>query len=85
MVPALCSEAGVIVLDYTDHATGTMEETANGGGRFTQVILNPIVTVNEDSMIIKAEELHYKANELCFIANSVNFRVLHNPTIKLVD
>jgi len=80
----LCSEAGVIVLDYTDHATGTMEETANGGGRFTEVILNPIVIVKEASMIMKAEELHHKANELCFIANSVNFRVLHNPTIKLV-
>jgi len=78
----LCSEAGVIVLDYTDNATGVMIETSNGGGQFTEVILNPIVIVTENSMIDKANELHKKANELCFIANSVNFPVRHNPIAK---
>jgi organic hydroperoxide reductase OsmC/OhrA len=76
----LCSEAGLIVLDYTDNATGVMVETSNGGGQFTEVILNPIVIVTENSMVDKANELHKKANELCFIANSVNFPVRHNPT-----
>jgi organic hydroperoxide reductase OsmC/OhrA len=76
----LCSEAGVIVLDYTDNATGIMVETSNGGGQFTEVTLNPTVIVKENSMVDKANELHKKANELCFIANSVNFPVRHNPT-----
>ena len=75
----VCSEAGVIVTNYIDNATGTMTETPNGGGRFTEVILNPIVTVAQDDMVTKANELHKKANELCFIANSVNFPVRHNP------
>lgn len=78
----LCSEAGVIVVDYIDTATGIMVETSNGGGHFTEVILNPVVVVKENSMIDKANELHKKANELCFIANSVNFPVRHNPTAK---
>jgi organic hydroperoxide reductase OsmC/OhrA len=77
----LCSEAGVIVSDYIDNATGTMVESSNGGGQFSEVTLNPIVTVIEKSMVDKANELHKKANELCFIANSVNFKVKHNPTI----
>jgi len=76
----LCSEAGVVVMDYVDNATGTMIETSDGSGYFTEVALNPIVTVNENSMIEKANELHKKANELCFIANSVNFKVEHHPT-----
>lgn len=76
----LCSEAGVIVTDYADNAMGTMTETANGGGHFTEVTLHPTVTVKEPSMIDKANELHKKANELCFIANSVNFPVHHQPT-----
>jgi organic hydroperoxide reductase OsmC/OhrA len=76
----LCSEAGVIVTDYTDNATGIMVESANGGGHFIEVNLNPIVTVVENLMIQKANELHKKANEFCFIANSVNFNVQHNPT-----
>lgn len=76
----LCSEAGVIVMEYADNATGKMVETANGGGHFTEVVLNPKVRVAESSMIEKANELHKKANELCFIANSVNFKVDHHPS-----
>lgn len=79
----LCAEAGVVVTDYIDNATGTMTETENGGGRFIEVILNPVVTITEKSMIDKAQELHHKANELCFIANSVNFPVIHKPVIRL--
>ena len=75
----VCAEAGVIVTNYIDHAVGTMTETHNKGGLFTEIILNPIVTVAQDDMIAKANELHKKANELCFIANSVNFPVRHNP------
>ena len=79
----LCSEAGVIVTEYEDHATGHMEENLDGGGQFSEVTLNPIVTVTEPSMINKAKELHKIANERCFIANSVNFPVLHNPAVKI--
>lgn len=79
----LCSEAGVVVLDYTDSATGIMDEGSNGNGRFTKVTLNPVVTVTENTMVDKANELHKKANELCFIANSVNFPVTHHPTAKI--
>ena len=73
----VCFEAGITVTKYIDHATGTMTATTNGGGRFTEVILNPIITVTEAHMIAKANELHKKAHELCFIANSVNFPVRH--------
>lgn len=81
----LCAEAKVIVVDYVDNAIGLMVETSNGGGHFTEVTLNPIVTVTEISMIGKANELHKKANELCFIANSVNFLISHNPISKVAN
>ncbi len=76
----LCSEAGIIVTDYRDNATGTITETPNDGGHFTKVTLNPVVTVTEHSVIYKANQLHKKANELCFISNSVNFPIFHKPT-----
>lgn len=75
----LCAEAGVVVVNYTDEATGKMVETTNGGGKFEEVILNPKVTVTEAAMVSKANHLHRKASELCFIANSVNFPVNHHP------
>jgi organic hydroperoxide reductase OsmC/OhrA len=80
-----CSEAGVIVLNYVDNATGIMVETENGSGHFTEVTLHPTVTVAEASMHDKAYELHYKAHTFCFIANSVNFPVKHNAQINIKD
>src|SRR5690554_3880393 len=73
----LCSVEGIIVTAYMDNATGIMTETANGGGKFTEVTLNPTVTITDSSMVQKANELHKKANELCFVANSLNFPVYH--------
>jgi organic hydroperoxide reductase OsmC/OhrA len=78
----LCADAGVIVEDYTDNATGTLLVLPKGGGHFSEVTLNPVVTVTEKSMIDRANELHKQANEKCFIANSVNFKVHHNPVSK---
>ena len=79
----LCAEAGIIVIDYMDNAQGIMVETLKGGGKFSEVTLHPIVTVKEPGMIEKANELHKRANELCFIANSVSFPVKHNPKAKV--
>lgn len=76
----LCAEAGVVVTAYTDHATGTMVETADTGGHFTEVVLHPVVTVSEQYMVEKANALHESAHHLCFIANSVNFPVRHEAS-----
>ena len=81
----LCAEAGVVVTGYTDSAKGVMAETPAGGGHFTEVTLFPQVTVKETFMIAKANELHEKANKLCFIANSCNFPVYHKPTCIVED
>ena len=75
----LCADAGVIVTGYTDNAMGTMAEVPTGGGHFTEVVLHPTVIVKDSSMVAKANELHDKAHEKCFIANSVNFPVRHEP------
>ena len=81
----LCSEAGVIVVDYTDEAKGLMIEDDIKGGWFKEVHLYPKVVVKAANMIAKANELHHKANSLCFIANSVNFPVMHSPSCTSID
>ncbi len=80
----LCAVNGVIVQRYEDVARGVMKEEANGKGRFTEVVLNPRVVVQEASMMPKAELLHRQANEMCFIANSCNFEIFHRPVIEAV-
>jgi organic hydroperoxide reductase OsmC/OhrA len=76
----LCAVNGVVVVDYIDQATGTMEEMADGSGRFTEITLNPVVTVADPSMVNKANDLHHDAHKMCFISNSVNFPVTHKPS-----
>jgi organic hydroperoxide reductase OsmC/OhrA len=76
----LCSDAGIVVTDYIDNAKGMMEETDNGGGKFTSVTLYPIITLKNIDQKEEAATLHIKANELCFIANSLNFKIQHQAT-----
>jgi organic hydroperoxide reductase OsmC/OhrA len=77
----LCADAGIVVLSYEDQAEGTMEETIGGTGRFSRVLLRPHVRVK--ASVEEAETLHRRANDLCYIANSVNFPVLHEPITEL--
>ncbi|MBT31408.1 MAG: peroxiredoxin [Thalassobius sp.] len=75
----LCSVAGITVVEYTDQAIGTMIENSNGSGYFEEVTLKPKVVITDITMIEKANALHHEANKYCFIANSCNFPVKHEP------
>jgi len=78
----LCAVAGVNVVAYVDHAEGVMKEDDKRGGYFSAVTLKPEVTISADSDPAKAAALHHDAHEKCFIANSVNFPISCEPTIK---
>ncbi|WP_432712917.1 OsmC family protein [Pedobacter sp.] len=75
----LCSQEGIIVLEYTAKAIGKMLENADGSGHFKEVTIYPIVTITEDAHVEKAQSLHAEANNMCFIANSCNFPIKHEP------
>ena len=79
----LAAEAGVTVVAYDDHPHGTMTESGDGAGQFTQVVLRPVVTITHDSDPETAAALHARVPEYCFIARSVNFPVNHEPTIRV--
>lgn len=75
----LCAVNAIVVIEYNDEASGTMEENKDGSGQFTEITLKPRVVVEHESMIEKANALHHEANKMCFIARSVNFPVHHQP------
>ncbi|AXL11859.1 OsmC family peroxiredoxin [Microbacterium foliorum] len=77
-----CVTEGVVVTSYRDSASGTMREDGAGGGAFVEVTLRPEVVVAETSMIEAAERAHAQAHEWCFIANSMNFPVRHEATVR---
>jgi organic hydroperoxide reductase OsmC/OhrA len=77
----LCATNHVVVLEYQDAASGIMKEEDDGAGRFIRVLLRPRVTIAAGSDPAKARALHREAHRLCFIANSVNFPIDHEPEI----
>jgi organic hydroperoxide reductase OsmC/OhrA len=70
---------GVVVTDYRDEATGLMRLNRDGSGQFESVTLHPRVVVADPAHVELAEQMHREANQICFIARSVNFPVLHDP------
>lgn len=79
----LCSEQGILVKSYQDTPEGRMSLNSNGSGQFEEVILKPEITIKNSSEedVILAKQLYNKANAMCFIANSCNFEILHEPEI----
>ncbi len=79
----LCSVNGVVVTAYEDCADGFMHEQPGGEGKFTEVVLQPEIVLAPGSDVERAHALHEEANAKCFIANSVNFPVRHEPVIRI--
>ena len=79
----VCFQNGIEVLEYSDNAEATLEVNPDGSGRFIEVRLNPKVVIANADKIELALKLHTKANQLCFIANSCNFPVLHNASCEV--
>jgi organic hydroperoxide reductase OsmC/OhrA len=68
--------AGIVVDSYVDEAEGVLEKRADGKMAVTRVTLRPRVTwggTSPDEAAIA--DLHHRAHEACFIANSVTTEV----------
>jgi len=79
----LAADNGIVVVDYRDDATGTMVETPDGAGKFTEVTLHPVVTARGPVDDRLAASLHERAHDLCYIASSVAFPVGCEPKLVL--
>lgn len=79
---SLCARHGVRVLSYEDEVSGTLAVRADGGGRFDEVTLAPVVTIAEGADEALARQLHDTAHERCFIANSCSVPIRHQATVR---
>ncbi len=81
----LCADAGVVVTHYHDNYSGVLEIAEGGIGKMTLVELHPVVTIDAEKSIPDAFQmaidLHKKAHEKCFIANSVTTEVRCYPVV----
>jgi organic hydroperoxide reductase OsmC/OhrA len=69
--------AGFVVDSYVDEAEGVLEKRADGKMAMTRVSLHPRVTWGGNPPDAAAiSDLHHRAHEACFIANSVTTEVV---------
>jgi organic hydroperoxide reductase OsmC/OhrA len=69
---------GVVVVAYVDHPTAVMTEDGEGGGKFTEITLHPLVTITDPAQVELADRLHHDANRACFVASSLALPVAHD-------
>src|SRR5690348_8288828 len=68
--------AGLVVDSYTDEAEGVLEKRQDGRMAMTRVTLRPRISWGGKAPDAGAiADLHHRAHEACFIANSVTTKV----------
>ena len=78
----IACRAGWVVDDYRDEAAGVMEPNAQGKLAITLVTLRPAVRfVGRPPTREEFDQLHHRAHEECFIANSVKSEVRCEPVL----
>ena len=73
--------AGFVVDSYVDEAEGVLEKRADGKMWMSRVMLHPRVEFSGEKRPSESEltDLHHRAHEECFIANSVTTEVIVEP------
>lgn len=74
----LAKQAGLVVASYQDEAAGTLGRVGRGRMAMTRVVLRPRISFagGRDPTPAEIADLHQRAHELCFIANSVTTEVV---------
>lgn len=75
----LARHAGIVVEAYVDEAEGVMGRLERGKMAVTRVVLRPRLTLAAPADEALIAELHHKAHEACFIANSVKTEIVVEP------
>ena len=78
----LCADAGIVITEYTDHASGEMVEHADGSGEFTRVVLRPRMKITDAARAGEAQAIHHRAHQVCCLARSMNFPVEHEVIVE---
>ena len=74
----IAAKSGYVVDEYTDAAIGSMEKNTEGKTAITKVVLRPNAIFSGEHIPDpgKVEQMHRRAHEFCFIANSVKTKVI---------
>ena len=82
---SFAAKRGFCVDTYVDDASGTMNKNENGKLFLAHVKLNPTVIFSGEKIPTSEEfeQLHHKAHDECFIANSVLTEIICEPVLQV--
>jgi organic hydroperoxide reductase OsmC/OhrA len=80
---SFAASGGWRVDEYTDDASGTLGRNAAGKMAMLSVVLRPRASFSGERLPTRAElqQLHHRAHDECFIANSVTTEVRVEPAL----
>jgi len=78
---AVAARSRVDVVSYEDEAEALMPE-AQTPMRITQITLRPRIVVAEPTDLDRVRELVERSHESCFIANTLNARLIVEPRVE---
>ncbi len=78
---AYAARAGFVVDGYRDDAVGTLGKDERGKVSITAVTLRPAVAFSGEKRpdAVALEDLHHRAHEACYVANSIRASVSIEP------
>ena len=72
----LAAKAGIEVLSYEDEAVGTLTKNERGVPWVSEVVLSPRIVYRQAPSAERVAELHHRAHDECFIAQSVKTNIV---------
>lgn len=77
----LAAANNLVIMDYKDNPSGTIEVKEFGLGRFIEVTLRPTVIIHNEDQSDLAVKLHDESHNKCIIADSFKFDIHIEPKI----
>ncbi|QQR98798.1 MAG: OsmC family protein [Sphingobacteriales bacterium] len=79
---AIAENSKINFISFDCEAKGKLEQV-EGKFLMTEVILNPVVQIEDEALLDKTKRILDKAEKACLISNSINSTITFNPIVKV--
>lgn len=79
---AIAENSKINFISFDCEAKGKLEQV-EGKFLMTEVILNPVVQIEDEALLDKTKRILDKAEKACLISNSIKSTITFNPIVKV--
>ena len=82
---ALAQHSKLTVVGYRAQAEGRLEKIPGQGYRMTEIVLQPVATVQSEESLALAHRLLEKAERVCIVANALKVPIRVDARVEVVE